>query len=117
MKYIRDRAKSAYTKDSECYICGVQEKLELHHYYSLDLLFTKWCKSKGIKILSDEDIIACRDEFIADHKVELYSEVVTLCKDHHQYGLHKLFGQTPLLSTADKQKRWVENGRRAKQNT
>ena len=35
VKYVRDRAKSRYKKDVECYICGNKESLDYHHYYSL----------------------------------------------------------------------------------
>ena len=106
VKYIRDRAKSAYDKDDHCEVCGTEEDLEFHHYYSIDLLFTKWCKTNGIKVVSTEDILACRDEFIAEHNNELYEEAVTLCNTHHK-RLHKIYGQKPTLPTGPKQKRWV----------
>ena len=106
VKYIRDKAKSAYVKDDNCFICGTQENLEFHHYYSVDQLFTKWCKTNGIQVITTEDILACREDFIEEHKQELYEEAVTLCNTHHK-KLHKIYGIKPTLPTGPKQKRWV----------
>ena len=107
VKYIRDRAKSAYQKEAYCEICGTEEELEFHHFYSVTLLFNKWCKKEGIKIVNTEDILACRDDFIEEHKHEIYEEAVTLCNPHH-VKLHKIYGQKPTLPTGTKQKRWVK---------
>ena len=38
VKYVRDKAKSRYEKASECRICGTNERLDFHHFYSLTLL-------------------------------------------------------------------------------
>ena len=84
VKYIRDRAKKAYQKDSECYICGTDENLQLHHFAGVTDLFNIWCRRKNITIHTDDDILAVRDEFIADHQKELYEDVVTLCKQHNE---------------------------------
>ena len=35
VKYVRDKAKSQYKKDTECYICGSTENLDFHHFYGL----------------------------------------------------------------------------------
>lgn len=107
VKWIRDRAKSAYVKDDHCFICGTQDELEFHHYYSVDQLFTKWCKTNNIVIKTNEDILACRDNFIEDHRKEMYDEAVTLCSAHHK-RLHSIYGQKPTLPTGPKQKRWVQ---------
>ena len=72
IKWVRDRAKSAYEKKSECYICGVTEPLDLHHYSSMTLMLERWAKKMGFKLETDEDILAIRDEFIEAHKVEIY---------------------------------------------
>jgi len=106
VKYIRDLAKSSYTKDSECYICGSKDNLQLHHFYSISALWNKY--KKGIVIKSVEDINKYRESFIEEHKKELYEEVVTLCKECHMNKLHKIYGVSPSLGTAKKQKRWVE---------
>ena len=110
VKYIRDRAKSAYEKGPNCEICGTSEKLDFHHYFSVDMLFTKWCRINKIKINSVDDILACRDDFIEEHHHEIYNETVTLCNTDHKL-LHKVYGQKPLLSTGPKQKRWVQKQR------
>lgn len=110
VKWIRDKAKSGYNKGNQCEICGTTEKLDFHHFYTLTPLFDKWCRVNKIKIVTDEDVLAVRDRFIAEHKVELYDETVTLCHDHHM-KLHSVYGKAPTLGTASKQKTWVEKQR------
>lgn len=107
IKHVRDKAKSAYEKQSSCYICGAQENLELHHFASLTNLLDKWAKEKGYDISTDAGVLAVRDEFILEHSAQIYDEVVTLCKKHHQL-LHQIYGGKPLLHTAPKQMAWVE---------
>lgn len=107
IKWIRDKAKSAYQKQDHCHICGSTESLELHHFSSLTNLLEKWAKTKGYDISTDDGVVAIRDEFIAEHHNEIYKEVVTLCKKHHLL-LHSVYGGKPALATAPKQARWVE---------
>ena len=111
IKYVRDGAKAAYGKDSECFICGTSEELQFHHFYSMTLLWNKWKKEKGIEIKSVDDIMGIRDTFTEEHHDEIYNQTVTLCKFHHMERLHKIYGKVPLLSTAMKQKRWTEKQR------
>lgn len=110
IKYIRDRAKSRYEKDSECRICRSKIKLDFHHFYTLTPLLNKWLEEK-VKLrpehYTEEYITIWRDEFIDDNWAELYDETVTLCHDHH-LQLHSIYGRNPPLHTAEKQKRWVE---------
>lgn len=110
IKYIRDKAKSKYEKGTECRICGTNQALDFHHFYTLTLLLDKWLKEK-VKIrpehYTDEYIVIWRDEFIEDHWAELYDEVVTLCHTHH-LKLHSIYGKNPALHTVEKQKKWVE---------
>ncbi len=106
VKWLRDFNKSEYPKKKECAICGSTEKLELHHLYSIALLFEKWCSINKYKIETDEDIIEHREEFTEQHTKEIFKDVVTLCKEHHS-RLHKLYGLTPVLGTAEKQRRWI----------
>jgi hypothetical protein len=107
IKYIRDRAKARYEKGTHCRICDTTHELEFHHYYSLTPLFNKWIADNNISLETEEDILNIRDEFIEKHKKELYDEAVTLCKTHHM-KLHSIYGKDPLLSSAMKQKRWVD---------
>ena len=98
VKYIRDRAKSKYKKGSECEICGSENQLDFHHFYSLAPLLQEWLKKK----------IKERPEHYTDDKwAELYEHTVTLCHKHH-LELHRLYGRNPALVTAKKQMRWVE---------
>lgn len=111
IKYIRDWAKSAYTKDAECFICSSKENLQFHHFNSMTLLWNKWKKENNIQIDSVEEILSYREEFQAYHIKEIYTDTVTLCKFHHMERLHKLYGKVPALSTAEKQKRWCDKQR------
>lgn len=106
IKFVRDKAKARYEKGTECFICGSTERLDFHHYYTLTPLFNKWLRTEKIVIKTDEDVIAVRDRFIAEHMPELYEHAVTLCHDHH-LKLHSIYGKDPPLTTAEKQKRWV----------
>lgn len=110
VKYIRDKAKSRYEKDSSCKICGAQIKLDLHHYFTLVPLLNKWLEEKQRlrpEHYTDEYITIWREEFIDDNWKELYDDTVTLCHDHH-LKLHSIYGRNPPLHTAKKQLRWVE---------
>lgn len=108
IKYIRDLAKSAYTKNTECEICDSTEELQFHHYYSMTLLWEKWKKKEKISIDSVEHIMSIREDFKAYHVKEIYTDTVTLCKSCHMDKLHKIYGKVPPLATAEKQKRWVQ---------
>ena len=113
IKYIRDRAKSAYVKDEECYICGAKEELDFHHFYSVTELLDKWIKEKKLVISTAEDMMDMRDEFIEAHREKIYDDTVTLCHKHH-LKLHSIYGKKPSLVTGPKQIRWV-NKRRDKE--
>ena len=106
IKFVRDKAKARYQKDTECHICGKTEDLDFHHYYTLTPLFNKWLRDQKIVIRTDEDVLAVRDRFIAEHMPELYEYAVTLCHDHH-LKLHSIYGKDPPLTTAKKQMNWV----------
>lgn len=106
VKWVRDRAKSAYTKKSSCEICNSTQDLELHHYHSLTTLFERFAKLKNYDISTDSAVCEIRDEFIESHHSELYELVVTLCNAHH-VKLHTIYGPKPLASTVEKQARWV----------
>jgi len=107
VKWIRDKAKSAYEKQAHCYICGSQVELELHHLHSITHLLEVWSKQHNIDISSDEAILAVRDQFISEHRVEIYDLVYTLCNRHH-VQLHGIYGKSPSPSSVSKQQRWIE---------
>lgn len=107
VKHVRDRAKSAYEKQAECYVCGTNKDLELHHTHSITLLLNRWASQTGYDISTDEGILAVRDEFIESHKKEIYDAVFTLCNPHH-VKLHSIYGKAPELGSADKQARWLD---------
>jgi Demerecviridae nicking endonuclease len=110
LKYVRDRAKSRYVKDKNCYICGTETNLDFHHFLTLDILFDNWLQTNKIIISSTDDIFHVREDFIATHEYELFEYAITLCKKCHQ-RLHVVYGQRPSLLTAPKQVRWVDKQR------
>jgi len=107
VKWIRDKAKSAYEKQDHCYICGSTSELELHHLHSITYLLEVWSKAKGYDISTDDGILKVRDEFISEHREEIYDLVYTLCNKHH-VQLHGIYGKSPLPSSVTKQQRWIE---------
>jgi hypothetical protein len=116
IKYIRDLAKSSYKKDKECKICGSTENLQFHHFYSMTALWNKFKLKAKIKIETVQDILDYREQFKSAHHKEIYEDTVTLCKFHHMERLHKIYGKSPSLATAEKQKRWVELQREKEYN-
>lgn len=107
VKWIRDKAKAAYTKQTFCYVCNKFEDLELHHLHSITILLNRWASHKNYDISSDSGILAVRDEFIAEHQTELYDLVYTLCNPHH-VALHSVFGKAPAPGSETRQKSWIE---------
>ena len=107
VKWVRDRAKAAYEKQSQCYVCQGTQDLELHHLHSITVLLEKWAERMGYDITTDEGILQVRDEFIAAHHSELYDQVYTLCNRHH-VALHGVYGKTPKPGSEPKQQRWIE---------
>lgn len=107
VKWVRDRAKSAYTKQDKCYVCNTAQDLELHHLHSITVLLERWAQAQGYDISTDEGILAVRDEFIEAHHSEIYEQVYTLCNRHH-VQLHGVYGKTPQPGSEPKQARWIE---------
>jgi len=107
VKWIRDKAKSAYEKQSHCYICNSTSELELHHLHSITYLLEIWAKANNYDISTDTGILSVRDEFISSHHEEIYSLVYTLCNRHH-VQLHGIYGKSPLPSSVSKQQHWIQ---------
>ena len=107
VKYVRDKAKSGYKKETQCYICGETETLEFHHFYGMTELLETWLKKNKLVINSADEIMELRGIFIEEYNNEIYYEATTLCKSHHM-RLHSIYGKRPKLVTALKQKRWVK---------
>ena len=72
VKYVRDKAKSGYKKETQCYICGDTERLEFHHFYGMTELLETWLKSKKITITSADEIMNLREIFIEEYTNEIY---------------------------------------------
>lgn len=107
IKYIRDKAKSKYQKTDNCFICGSQDNLDFHHFYSLTELLEEWMRKNNLKITTEEQILEVREEFIKENFDRVYNKAVTICHKHH-LKLHSIYGKKPKLITAQKQERWVE---------
>jgi len=107
VKWVRDRAKSAYEKADHCFICGTKHDLELHHLHSITYLLEKWASDMEYDISTDEGILAVRDEFIAQHNHEIYDLVYTLCNKHH-VALHSVYGKSPAPGSEPKQEQWIK---------
>lgn len=107
VKYVRDKAKSKYKKEAECYICGSTENLDFHHFYGLTELLEWWMKERGVVIETEEEILHLREVFIKENEEQVYNHAVTLCHMHH-LKLHNIYGKRPKLITAKKQENWVE---------
>ena len=107
VKYVRDKAKSGYQKETQCYICGDTERLEFHHFYGMTELLESWLKERKLTITSADEIMSLREIFIKEYYNEIYYEAATLCKSHHM-RLHSIYGKRPKLVTALKQQRWVK---------
>lgn len=106
VKYVRDKAKSKYKKDTQCYICGSTENLDFHHFNGLTELLETWMKENKITIETEEQILELRERFIEEKNNEVYEQAVTLCHTHH-LRLHGIYGKRPKLITAKKQQHWV----------
>ena len=74
VKWIRDAAKSSYSKATLCQICGETKELDFHHFYSVSELVHAWERING-EVKSDEEAIAERDRFIEQHKYELFEAI------------------------------------------
>ena len=106
VKYVRDKAKSGYIKDNDCYICGSTDKLDFHHFYGLTELLETWLRENNISIENENDILNIRERFISENYEKVYEKTVTLCHQHH-LRLHSIYGKRPKLITAEKQAKWV----------
>ena len=107
VKWIRDKAKSAYEKQSSCYICNSTSDLELHHLHSITHLLEVWAKAHNYDVSTDSGILSVRDEFISSHREEIYDLVYTLCNRHH-VQLHGIYGKSPLPTSVAKQQHWIQ---------
>lgn len=107
VKYVRDKAKSKYKKDTHCYICGSTENLDFHHFYGLTELLESWLKERDVTVETEEQILELREIFIKENEDKVYKQAVTLCHMHH-LKLHNIYGKRPKLLTAKKQQNWVE---------
>lgn len=107
VKHIRDRAKARYPAKEFCAVCGCTDNLELHHYHGVTNLLLQWQKKNGLTLDTDDEVLAVRDRFIAEHEHELFVSVVVLCVTHH-LKLHSVYGKSPALASAGKQEVWVQ---------
>lgn len=104
---MRDGIKAHYKKDSFCAICNSSNDLELHHYNTVSLLVKNFAKEFQLDFNDENIVLSNRTAFYDKYWHELVEDTVTLCFEHHKL-LHKIYTKEPPLSTANKQKNWVE---------
>ncbi len=109
IKYVRDFIKKDYKLRDECYICGIKEKLELHHLFSVSELFNNWCDKNKISVIEDVDAIKdLRVQFSQDCESDLsHDNLFTLCSTHHKQ-LHNIYGQRYSNHLTSKIKNWLD---------
>ena len=107
VKYTRDGIKQNYKKQKHCAICSSNQNLELHHYHSVKLVVDQFISTNNLPEPETEDeCISIRESIYKEQWYELVEDTVTLCQEHHK-ELHRIYGVTPLLNTAEAQKTWV----------
>ena len=74
----------------------------------MTLLWNKWKKENNVDITCVDEIMEIRDTFIEEYHDEIYNQTVTLCSSRHNTKLHRIYGKSPTLNSAMKQKRWCE---------
>lgn len=109
VKYLRDGIKAQYRKEGHCYICGVTDNLEYHHYTPLVYLWDTYKKDNNLVIADAKHIMEERNNFYDRYRHELIDDCVTLCKEHHA-KLHSIYGKTYSGAhfMTKKVRRWVE---------
>lgn len=111
IKYVRDFIKKDYIYDNNCYICGSEIQLELHHLYSISEMWNIWLDKEKVdsSSLTIETIKELRRVFYDAHRDVLGSHnLFTLCKPHH-VRLHSIYGLTYSNWRSEKVKEWLEN--------
>jgi 5-methylcytosine-specific restriction endonuclease McrA len=107
-KYVRAKAKTYYHryKTKECWVCGNDKDLELHHVYPLAQIISDYLKEKGIKKPTNDPEL--REQILTDCYDKIFSEenLITLCRLHHA-NIHRLFGKTYSGKVADKVKTFL----------
>lgn len=109
VKMIRDFMKKDYKAREHCYICGSNEKLELHHLYCVSELFSEWCDKKGIRSVDTVDQVKELRVTFSEENADYLSNdnLYTLCKEHHM-RLHSIYGRSYATGLALKVKNWIE---------
>lgn len=111
VKYVRDFIKKDYVYGTECFICGSQSSLELHHLYSISELWNEWLDKYKIDSdrLTIERVTSLRVAFYEEHKHLLGpANLYTLCKTHH-VRLHSIYGARYSNWRSEKVKSWLES--------
>lgn len=111
IKHVRNKVKSYYNKEDNCYICGSPEDPEFHHLLCLSTESQKILRKQGYRDYPADDDprfeelvwLVARDGDIMDP-----AHFYTLCKKCHK-ELHKTYGQNyiawkPVLAYIEKQK-------------
>ena len=107
VKWVRDGIKKNYKDREPCFICGVEEDIELHHIYSVSELWNNWLRENRITIACDEDVLVNRTQFEQDNADKLSNDnLYSLCKAHH-LKLHQIYGKSYSNYMGDRVRDWI----------
>ena len=95
VKWVRDRAKAAYEKKTQCCVCGSATDLELHHLHSVTILLDKWSEARGYDISQVEcqlevpNGMQMTQELLADSDLmcEMFRSAYVAAESMGDYGL------------------------------
>ncbi len=109
VKFVRASAKTKYHKykKEECYICGCDKDLELHHNIPLSEVIAEYLKENSIKKPTNDESLRATILDARSNQIFGESNLITLCRKHHR-ALHSLFGRTYNLKTSEKVVRYVQ---------
>lgn len=109
IKYLRDFLKKDYQGQGCCYICGIDQNLDLHHMYGLSELFNSWREKNSFpEVTTVKQIEEYRVLFADAEKEKLSNKYLyTLCQIHHK-KLHNLYGQRYPNYKVKKILRWLD---------
>ena len=103
IKFLRASYKTYYhrSKKDACFVCGSEEKLELHHNKPLVSIVQAYLKRHNIKNPTNDSKL--REDILQECNEDILGEqnLITLCKMHHT-NVHSIFGKKYNIKVADK---------------
>jgi hypothetical protein len=107
VKWIRDGIKKNYKEREDCFICGSNEVIELHHIYSISELWNNWLRENKLSVNCDADVLDNRSKFEQDNLEKLSNDnLYSLCKVHH-LRLHQIYGKSYSNYMGERVREWI----------